>query len=61
VSFAAITLCVASQRVFTVVSIYFVMDQSGNFCIHPRIGLVNKISEMTVRNSIRVFLYFPLR
>jgi hypothetical protein len=26
VSFAAITLCVASQRVFVVVSVYFVMD-----------------------------------
>jgi len=26
VSFAAITLCVASQRVFVVVSIYFVTD-----------------------------------
>jgi hypothetical protein len=26
VSFAAITLCVASQRVFIVVSIYFVID-----------------------------------
>jgi len=35
VSFAAITLCVASQRVFSVVSLYFVMTQSGNFWIHP--------------------------
>jgi hypothetical protein len=35
VSFAAITLCVASQRVFIVV--YFVMTQSGNFWIQPRI------------------------
>jgi hypothetical protein len=26
VSFAAITLCVSSQRVFVVVSVYFVMD-----------------------------------
>jgi hypothetical protein len=34
VSFAAITICVASQRVFIVV--YFVMTQSGNFWIHPR-------------------------
>jgi hypothetical protein len=34
VSLAAITLCVASQRVFIVV--YFVMTQSGNFWIHPR-------------------------
>jgi hypothetical protein len=31
VSFAAITLCVASERMFIVVSIYFVMTQSGNF------------------------------
>jgi hypothetical protein len=36
VSFAAITLCVASQRVIPKVSVYFVMTQSGNFCIHPR-------------------------
>jgi hypothetical protein len=40
VSFAAITLCVASQGVFiivvVVVVIYFVMTQSGNFWIHPR-------------------------
>jgi hypothetical protein len=35
VSFAAITLCVASQRVFIVV--YFSLTQSGNFWIHPRI------------------------
>jgi hypothetical protein len=36
VSFAAITLCVASQRVFIVVAVYFVMTQSGDFWIHPR-------------------------
>jgi len=36
VSFAAITLYVASQRVFIIVSLYFVMTQSGNFWIHPR-------------------------
>jgi hypothetical protein len=34
VSFAAITLCVASQRVFIVV--YFVMAKFGNFWIDPR-------------------------
>jgi hypothetical protein len=37
VTFAAITLCVASQRVFIVVGVYFVMTQSGNFWIHPDI------------------------
>jgi hypothetical protein len=36
VSFAAITLCVASQRVFIVVIVYFVMTQYGNFWIYPR-------------------------
>jgi hypothetical protein len=36
VGFAAITFCVASQRVFVVVSVYFVIDSvSGNFRIHP--------------------------
>jgi hypothetical protein len=34
VSFAAITLYVASQRMFIVVSLYFIMTQSGNFWIH---------------------------
>jgi hypothetical protein len=37
VSFAAITLCVASQQVFIVVSLCFITTQSGNFWIHPRI------------------------
>jgi hypothetical protein len=37
VSFSTLTLCVASRRVFIVVSVYFVMTQSGNFWIHPRI------------------------
>jgi hypothetical protein len=37
VSFAAITLCVASELVFIVVSVYFVMTQSGNFWIYRRI------------------------
>jgi hypothetical protein len=35
VSFAAITLCVASRRVFIVVSVCSVMTQSGNFWIYP--------------------------
>jgi hypothetical protein len=37
VRFAAITLYIASQRVFIIV--YFVMTQSGNFWIHPSIGM----------------------
>jgi hypothetical protein len=43
VSLVAITLCVASQRVFVVVAhVYFVMTQSGNFWIHPRISFVHE-------------------
>jgi hypothetical protein len=36
VSFAAINLCIAAQRVFFVV-VYFVMTQSGDFWIYPRL------------------------
>jgi hypothetical protein len=38
VSFAAITLCVASQLEFNFVVVYFVMTESGNFWIYPRIN-----------------------
>jgi hypothetical protein len=41
VSFATITLRVTSQRVFIVVSVYFIMSQSGNFWIHSRISSVS--------------------
>jgi hypothetical protein len=34
VSFATITLCVASHLLF--IFAYFVMTQSGNFWVHPR-------------------------
>jgi hypothetical protein len=44
VSFAAITLCVALQRVITKVSIYFVIDSSGNFCIHLRVRYLHNPS-----------------
>jgi hypothetical protein len=47
VNFAAITLCVASQRVFIV---YFVMSQSGNFWIHLRI--VTHIHSLTVMTNL---------
>jgi hypothetical protein len=47
VSFAAITLCVASQRVFNVV-VYFVMTQSGNFRIHPRtFSVTGNVDQLT--------------
>jgi hypothetical protein len=40
VSFAAITFCVDSLRVFTVVSVYLVMTQSENFWIHSRMAII---------------------
>jgi hypothetical protein len=57
VSFAAITFCVVSQRMFIVV--YFVTTQSKNFWIHPRtafiIAAVKPVhfNDATVRNGIR--------
>jgi hypothetical protein len=38
-SFAAITLCVASQLVLIFVVVYFVIDSVREFCIYPRIYL----------------------
>jgi hypothetical protein len=35
VSFAAITLCVASQRVFIVVSVYIVIDSVRKLLVTP--------------------------
>jgi hypothetical protein len=35
-SFAAITLCVASERVFIVIVFISLSTQSGNFWIYPR-------------------------
>jgi hypothetical protein len=52
VSFAAITLCVVSQRVFIVV-VYFVMTQSGNFWIHPpRSVTVRKLLKTVTQLSL---------
>jgi hypothetical protein len=39
VSFAAITLCVASQRVFVVVFVYFVMDSVRKLLDTPSYAL----------------------
>jgi hypothetical protein len=66
--FAAITLCVSSKRVFTVVSVYFIMTQSGNFWIHLHMFMAEArtgrwdyasdqkcIHEYPVRNSVNGF------
>jgi len=59
VSFAAIVLCVASLRVFIVV--YFVMTQSGNFWIHPRIAEVAvKIFDTIILGFVFVFFLLSL-
>jgi hypothetical protein len=54
VSFATITLCVASQ-VFIVVSIYFVMTQSGNVWIHPHtISILDSFMCLCVQDSVQI-------
>jgi hypothetical protein len=65
VSFAAITLCVASQWVFIVLSVYFFMTQSGNFWIHPRTFLRSAayclyIPLMTIVHTIRITIMHAL-
>jgi hypothetical protein len=41
VSFAAITLCVASQRVFIIVVVYFVIDSVRKLLVTPSYILHN--------------------
>jgi hypothetical protein len=59
VSFVAITLCVASQRVFVVVVVYFVMTQCGKFWIDPRIPeneLLAKFLISGIRSTLHAVL-----
>jgi hypothetical protein len=56
VSFATITLCVASHQVFIV---DFVMTQSGNFWIHLRI-LRNLLFMLASLPRFSYFLFFVL-
>jgi len=53
VSFAAITLCVASQRVFIVV-VYFVMTQSGNLWIHPHVESLKRRHLSTLEPNLHI-------
>jgi len=50
VSFAAITLCVASQWVFVVV--ISLSTQSGNFCIYPCMNMKTNKACITTKNDI---------
>jgi hypothetical protein len=54
VSFAAITSCVDSQRVLIIVSVYFVMTQSGDFWIHPRmfVTICNDVLSTSKREKV---------
>jgi hypothetical protein len=58
VNSAAITLCVASQRVFVVV-VYIVMTQSGNFWIHPRVNKTKLIRKVYVIGDVHTRHIFP--
>jgi hypothetical protein len=64
VSFAAITICVASQRVFIVVSVYFVITHSGNldtpsYLVETR--LLSLVACLRNMNSELHFLKFKQR
>jgi len=56
VSFAAITLCVASQRVFIVVSVYFVIDSA-----RKRLDISSYIVSFSFHSRICfIFLFVPV-
>jgi hypothetical protein len=55
VSFAAITLCVASQIVFIFVAAYFVMTRSGNFWTHS--GRVFTSHDQNAQNNITLMIH----
>jgi hypothetical protein len=50
VSFAAIKPCVASQLMLTVVRVYFVMTQSGNVWILPRVSVLGSGVDCSTRS-----------
>jgi hypothetical protein len=58
VSFAAITLCVASQQVFIVISVISLSTQSGNFRIHP--DILFHVLIFMQRNVFRILMKFYL-
>jgi hypothetical protein len=45
VSLAAISICVASQRVFIVVSVYFVIDSVRKLLVTPSYIVLGKIGK----------------
>jgi hypothetical protein len=51
VSFAAITLCVASQQVIPKIRVYFVRTLSGNFWIHSRIR-----QSATIKFALKIYM-----
>jgi uncharacterized membrane protein len=60
VSFAAITLCVASQRVFIFVSVYFVVDSVRKLWIHPSITQISVTDKVQLRAGFIVSAFRPV-
>jgi hypothetical protein len=64
VSFATITLCVASQRVFIIVSIYIFIDSVRKLLVTPSYSVHHKVcvtecEQVQSDNKIRAYeLYF---
>jgi hypothetical protein len=57
VSFATISLCIPSQRVFVVISVYFVMTQFERFWIHPCISPAFMLYCLFTRNEKFTFCH----
>jgi len=58
VSFAAITLCVASQRVFIFVSIHFVIDSVRKLLDTPSYRYVTKVTVLECKVVLSFYLLF---
>jgi len=58
VSFSAITRCITSERVFIVVSLYFIMTQSGNFWIQLHIRGTNVCLPVKPIILFYLFIFF---
>jgi ABC-type phosphate transport system permease subunit len=57
VSFAAITLCVASQLVFIVIVVYFVIDSVRKLLDTPPYFVTDSVWELTNKRDLSVGLW----
>jgi hypothetical protein len=64
VSFAAITLCVVSQRMFIIIIIIIIIislsTESGNFCVYPRSCMGMPLRIHTEKEVLSSFVFLSI-